>query len=153
MQELLLTLVKIYIFSILQSYLERIFFELNLQFLLQHVITCLVAKCLVLHRLFLIWYMIVGDQKTADMDAMFASLVPGFPTPPPRVAVISGPEGAKVSGVDPLPIIPSSSTDKAPDDITAYLLSSVLEFMVSQVRFVIICLNSEYTHYKNILFC
>ena len=76
--------------------------------------------------------MIVGDQKTADMDAMFASLVPGFPTPPPRV-VMGGPEGAKVTPVEAQPIIPSSSADKTPDDVTAYLLTSVLDFMVSQV--------------------
>ena len=76
--------------------------------------------------------MIVGDNKTPDMDAMFASLVPGFPTPPPR-AVLGGPEGAQVSAVEAQPIIPSSHTDKTPDDVTAYLLSSVLDFMVTQV--------------------
>ncbi|KAF2363976.1 Rap GTPase activating protein domain [Trinorchestia longiramus] len=86
-------------------------------------------------RLFILWYMIVGESKSPDMDAMFASLVPGFPTPPPRAVLpTGGPEGNKVSSVEPQPIIPSSSTDKTPDDITAYFLSSLLDFMVTQVR-------------------
>ena len=77
--------------------------------------------------------MIVAENKTQDMDVMFASLVPGFPTPPPRVAML-GAESTQVVPIEAAPIIPASNADKTPDDITAYLLSSVLEFMVSQVR-------------------
>ncbi|XP_047736141.1 ral GTPase-activating protein subunit alpha-1 [Hyalella azteca] len=86
-------------------------------------------------RLFILWYMIVGESKTPDMDAMFASLVPGFPTPPPRAVLpTTSSDGTKVSPIEAMAIIPSSSTDKTPDDITAYFLSSLLDFMVTQVR-------------------
>ena len=77
--------------------------------------------------------MIVGESKTPDMDAQFASLVPGFPSPPPRAVLGAG--EAQLHPIEPQPIIPTSLNDKTPDDITAYLLSSLLDFMVSQVTY------------------
>ncbi|KAB7502531.1 Ral GTPase-activating protein subunit alpha-1, partial [Armadillidium nasatum] len=84
-------------------------------------------------RLFLLWYMIVGENKTDDMDCLFASLIDGFPIPPPPVHLIDS-KGSKVSWIEPSPIITPSSTEKTPEDIAAYMLKYFLEFMVSQVR-------------------
>ncbi|XP_050708752.1 ral GTPase-activating protein subunit alpha-2-like isoform X3 [Eriocheir sinensis] len=85
-------------------------------------------------RLFIIWYMIVGDNKTPEMDRMFASIVPGFPTPPP--ASISPDLGCGgITCLEPSPVIPPSSTEKTPpDDLSSYFLRSLLDYMVTQVR-------------------
>ncbi|XP_063845540.1 ral GTPase-activating protein subunit alpha-2-like isoform X2 [Scylla paramamosain] len=85
-------------------------------------------------RLFIIWYMIVGDNKTPEMDRMFASLVPGFPTPPP--ASVSPDLGCGgITCLEPSPVIPPSSTEKTPpDDLSSYFLRTLLDYMVTQVR-------------------
>ncbi|MPC07518.1 Ral GTPase-activating protein subunit alpha-2 [Portunus trituberculatus] len=85
-------------------------------------------------RLFIIWYMIVGDNRTPEMDRMFASLVPGFPTPPP--ASVSPDLGCGgITCLEPSPVIPPSSTEKTPpDDLSSYFLRTLLDYMVTQVR-------------------
>ena len=82
--------------------------------------------------MFVVWYMIVGESKTAEMDCMFASLVPGFPTPPPPTNAAEA-SSSKVSFVEATPIIPYSSGEKMPEDITEYLFRLLLDYMVSQV--------------------
>ncbi|XP_071516520.1 ral GTPase-activating protein subunit alpha-2 isoform X1 [Panulirus ornatus] len=85
-------------------------------------------------RLFVIWYMIVGESKTAEMDRMFASLVPGFPIPPPAAIPPDLGYGG-ITCLEPSPVIPPPSTEKTPpDDLSSYLLRSLLDFMVTQVR-------------------
>ena len=81
--------------------------------------------------------MIVGESKTPEMDCIFASLVPGFPTPPPP-ANASELNSSKVTSVEASPIIPCSNAEKNPDDISEHLLRLLLEYMVSQVCFIII---------------
>ncbi|XP_076041404.1 ral GTPase-activating protein subunit alpha-2 isoform X2 [Oratosquilla oratoria] len=82
-------------------------------------------------RLFVLWYLIVGEGKTAEMDRMFASLIPGFPVAPMGASDF-GQLG--ISYVEASPILPPSSAEKTPDDLTSYLLRSLLDFMVTQVR-------------------
>ncbi|KAK3890821.1 hypothetical protein Pcinc_005247 [Petrolisthes cinctipes] len=85
-------------------------------------------------RLFVIWYTLVGDSKTPEMDRMFASLVPGFPTPPPAAVPADLGHGG-VTCLEPSPVIPPSSTEKTPpDDLSSYFLRSLLDYMVTQVR-------------------
>ncbi|KAK7072472.1 Ral GTPase-activating protein subunit alpha-2, partial [Halocaridina rubra] len=84
-------------------------------------------------RLFLIWYMSVGEAKTPEMDRMFAALIPGFPQPPSAAT----PPDLGCGGITCLeasPVIPPSSTEKTPDDLSSYLLRSMMDFMVTQVR-------------------
>lgn len=76
--------------------------------------------------------MIVGENSTEEMDCMFASLVDGFPIPPPPIHQPDS-RSSKVALVDPNPIITPSNTEKTPDDLSAYMLRYLLEFMVSQV--------------------
>lgn len=84
-------------------------------------------------RLFILWYMIVGEAKTPEMDRMFASLVPGFPIPPPAAMPPDLGCGG-ITCVEPSPVIQPSNTEKTPDDLTSYFLRSLMDFMVSQVR-------------------
>ncbi|KAG7157064.1 Rho GTPase-activating protein, partial [Homarus americanus] len=83
-------------------------------------------------RLFVIWYMIVGESKTPEMDRMFALLVPGFPVPPPAAIPPDLGYGG-VTCLEPSPVVPLPSTEKTPpDDLSSYLLRSLLDFMVTQ---------------------
>ncbi|XP_068249956.1 ral GTPase-activating protein subunit alpha-2 isoform X1 [Palaemon carinicauda] len=84
-------------------------------------------------RLFIIWYMIVGDCKTPEMDRMFASLIPGFPVPPPAAMPPDLGHGG-ITCVEPSPVVPPSNTEKTPEDLSSYLLRSMMDFMVTQVR-------------------
>ncbi|CAL4169326.1 unnamed protein product, partial [Meganyctiphanes norvegica] len=83
-------------------------------------------------RLFIMWYLIVGEAKTPEMDRMFASLVPGFPFPPFPVKPELGQGG--ITFLEASPVIPPSSTEKTPEDLTSYLLRSIMDAMVTQVR-------------------
>lgn len=102
------------------------------------------------YRLFILWYMIVGDAKTPEMDRMFASLVPGFPIPPPAAMPPDLGCGG-ITCVEPSPVIQPSNTEKTPDDLTSYFLRSLMDFMVSQVSqdysfyFVLRCLLIKFS--------
>ncbi|GLH07913.1 Probable Rho GTPase-activating protein CG5521 [Gryllus bimaculatus] len=76
-------------------------------------------------RYFLLWYQALGDNAPDTLHAMFATLVPGFPSPFQGL----GP----VSAVDILPLLPPQSGEKQPDDPMKFFLDALLELIVSQV--------------------
>ncbi|XP_023226328.1 probable Rho GTPase-activating protein CG5521 [Centruroides sculpturatus] len=109
-------------------------------------------------RLFLLWYQILNDNAPDDLDIMFMALVPGIIPEsqiPPSWSNISykgflTQESFSESSVfyaslnqdDIGPVypgeiqalIPSQSSDQAPEDVTRFFLDSLLELMVSQVN-------------------
>lgn len=90
--------------------------------------------------------MIVGESKTPEMDRMFASLVPGFPIPPPAAVPPDLGYGG-ITCLEPSPVLPPHTAEKTPpDDLSSYLLRSFLDFMVTQVCSICI-LHQQATHH------
>ena len=93
-------------------------------------------------RLFLLWYSALGEQAGDQVHAIFATLVPGFPSPYPNMgltalaALTPEPGEGPVSAAPILPLIPPQSADrwKSQDtDLIRIFLDVLLELMVSQV--------------------
>ncbi|GFG28404.1 hypothetical protein Cfor_11332, partial [Coptotermes formosanus] len=110
-------------------------------------------------RYFLLWYQALGDSAPDTLHAIFATLVPGFPSPFPGQGlpalsrsstsvfhdtshgefvelsllkisfVVTGP----VNPVEIQPLLPPQSGEKQPDDSMRFFLDALLEFVVSQV--------------------
>ena len=93
-------------------------------------------------RLFLLWYSALGEQAGDQVHAIFATLVPGFPSPYPNMgltalaALTPEPGEGPVSAAPILPLIPPQSAErwKSQDtDLIRIFLDVLLELMVSQV--------------------
>ena len=93
-------------------------------------------------RLFLLWYSCLGEQAGDQVHAIFATLVPGFPSPYPNMgltalaALAPEPGEGPVSAAPILPLIPPQSAEryKSQDtDLIRIFLDVLLELMVSQV--------------------
>eukprot|EP00092_Neocalanus_flemingeri_P011414 GFUD01012300.1.p1 GENE.GFUD01012300.1~~GFUD01012300.1.p1 ORF type:complete len:1967 (-),score=283.48 GFUD01012300.1:286-6186(-) len=93
-------------------------------------------------RLFLLWYSALGEQAGDQVHAIFATLVPGFPSPYPNMgltalaALTPEPGDGPVSAAPILPLIPPQSAErwKSQDtDLIRIFLDVLLELMVSQV--------------------
>jgi len=93
-------------------------------------------------RLFLLWYSALGEQAGDQVHAIFATLVPGFPSPYPNMgltalaALTPEPGEGPVSPAPILPLIPPQSAErwKSQDtDLIRIFLDVLLELMVSQV--------------------
>ncbi|XP_075222670.1 putative Rho GTPase-activating protein CG5521 [Lycorma delicatula] len=96
-------------------------------------------------RYFLLWYQALGDNAPETLHAIFATLVPGFPSPfpqfpgltalnnPPSATVFHDGQQGPVSPVEIQAIFPPQSGEKQPDDPMKYFLEALLEFMVTQV--------------------
>ncbi|XP_021917093.1 ral GTPase-activating protein subunit alpha-1 isoform X3 [Zootermopsis nevadensis] len=94
-------------------------------------------------RYFLMWYQALGDNAPETLHAIFATLVPGFPSPFPgqglctlnrsSTSVFHDTSHGPVNAVEIQPLLPPQSGEKQPDDPMRFFLDSVLEFIVSQV--------------------
>lgn len=85
---------------------------------------------MIMDRLFLMWYQCLGTAAPAYVHSMFAALVPGLPGAEPWP-----PAGDISFGVAPYeitPVLPASSNEKLPDDVTPFFLELLLDFTVSQ---------------------
>ena len=93
-------------------------------------------------RLFLLWYSALGEQAGDQVHAIFATLVPGFPSPYPNMgltalaALTPEPGEGPVSAAPILPLIPPQSAERWKNqdtDLIRIFLDVLLELMVSQV--------------------
>ncbi|XP_014663147.1 PREDICTED: ral GTPase-activating protein subunit alpha-1-like [Priapulus caudatus] len=98
-------------------------------------------------RLFLIWYQVLGERSSGELDLIYASLVPGFPNPSNSSgahsleslisdsAYSSSPvfHDSAVSAVEIQPILPPQSGEKQLDSPCHYFMESLLDYSVSQV--------------------
>jgi hypothetical protein len=75
------------------------------------------------------WYQSLGTSAPEYVDSMFASLVPGLPGPswPPVVDSSLGASPYEIT-----PVLPPSSAEKLPEDLTSFFLELLLDYMVSQ---------------------
>lgn len=96
-----------------------------------------------LFRYFLLWYQALGDNCPESIHSMFASLVPGFPQSfATQIPSISNHQRSvfhdtnvqnPVNCVDVTPLLPPSSGEKPPENISKFYLEALLEYMVSTV--------------------
>ncbi|XP_069689068.1 probable Rho GTPase-activating protein CG5521 isoform X3 [Periplaneta americana] len=94
-------------------------------------------------RYFLLWYQALGDNAPEAIHAVFATLVPGFPSPYPGLglpslsrtstSVFHDASPGPVNVVEIQPMLPPQSGEKQPDDLMRFFLDALLEFIVSQV--------------------
>ncbi|XP_063231262.1 LOW QUALITY PROTEIN: ral GTPase-activating protein subunit alpha-1 [Bacillus rossius redtenbacheri] len=95
-------------------------------------------------RFFLLWYQALGDNAPDSIHAIFATLVPGFPSPIPgcglpalsrnSTSVFHDSSHGPVNPVEIQPLLPPQSGEKPPEeDVSRYFLEALLEFMVTQV--------------------
>lgn len=96
-------------------------------------------------RYFLLWYQTLGENAPDSLHAIFATLVPGFPSPfpqfpgltalnnPPSATVFHDGQQGPISPVELQAVFPPQSGEKQPDDPMKYFLEALLEFMVTQV--------------------
>ncbi|XP_049857449.1 probable Rho GTPase-activating protein CG5521 isoform X1 [Schistocerca gregaria] len=94
-------------------------------------------------RYFLLWYQALGDNAPDSLHAIFATLVPGFPSPFPGMglpalshnsaSVFHDATAGPVCPVEIQPLLSPQSGEKQPEDPTRFFLDALLEFMVSQV--------------------
>merc|ERR1712223_1569966 len=91
-------------------------------------------------RLFLLWYQILGDVAGEHLHAMFATLVPGFPSPYQGLGLTAlaamTPEDGPINPAEICPLIPPQSGErwKSPEtDLTRIFLDVLLELMVTQI--------------------
>lgn len=96
-------------------------------------------------RYFLLWYQALGDMAPNAIHAMFATLVPGFPSPYPGLGLDSlgkasshGPtlhdtNQGRVCPVEILPVFPPQSGEKQPENLSNFFLEALLDFLVTQV--------------------
>ncbi|XP_059477062.1 ral GTPase-activating protein subunit alpha-1 isoform X2 [Neocloeon triangulifer] len=95
-------------------------------------------------RLFLLWYQAIGENSPDILHAIFATLVPGFPTPKlgdrfsalcndtPYTMFLDGIE-EQASAAKIQPVLMSQSIEKHLDERMQSVLDTLLELMVSQV--------------------
>lgn len=78
------------------------------------------------------WYQCLGTAAPNYVHSIYASLVPGLQ----GLSIDAWPPPSDPSwGISPLEItavLPASSSEKQPDDVTSYFLECMLDFMVSQ---------------------
>eukprot|EP00095_Tigriopus_kingsejongensis_P007384 maker-scaffold1916_size24942-snap-gene-0.4 protein:Tk07384 transcript:maker-scaffold1916_size24942-snap-gene-0.4-mRNA-1 annotation:"250 kda substrate of akt" len=94
-------------------------------------------------RLFILWYQVLGDVAGEPLHAMFATLVPGFPSPyqglglTALAAMTPDTQDGPVNPAEICPLIPPQSGERwrtSPDtDLTRIFLEVLLELVVSQV--------------------
>merc|ERR1719192_623439 len=91
-------------------------------------------------RLFLLWYSALGEHAGDQVHAIFATLVPGSPSPYMGLTALAAltpePGEGPVSAAPILPLIPPQSAErwKSQDtDLIRIFLDVLLELMVSQV--------------------
>ncbi|PNF30190.1 Ral GTPase-activating protein subunit alpha-2 [Cryptotermes secundus] len=94
-------------------------------------------------RYFLLWYQSLADNSPEALHAIFATLVPGFPSPfagqglsalnRSSTSVFHDISRGPVNAVEIQPLLPPQSGEKQPDDPMRYFLDALLEFIVSQV--------------------
>ncbi|XP_034238105.1 probable Rho GTPase-activating protein CG5521 isoform X3 [Thrips palmi] len=94
-------------------------------------------------RYFLLWYQALGDMAPNAIHAMFATLVPGFPSPFPGLGLdvlnksatqvsSSHDNQGRVGPVEILPVFPPQSGEKQPENLPCFFLDALLEFLVTQ---------------------
>ncbi|RZF33885.1 hypothetical protein LSTR_LSTR009909 [Laodelphax striatellus] len=96
-------------------------------------------------KYFLLWYQALGENAPESIHALFASLVPGFPSPfphlpgltalnnPPSATIFHDGSQGPVAPVELQAVFPPQSGEKQPEDSMKYFLEALLEFMVTQV--------------------
>lgn len=94
-------------------------------------------------RLFILWYQVVGEVAGESLHAMFATLVPGFPSPyqglglTALAAMTPDTQDGPINPAEICPLIPPQSGERlraSPDtDLTRIFLDVLMELMVSQV--------------------
>ncbi|KAG8275624.1 Ral GTPase-activating protein subunit alpha-2 [Homalodisca vitripennis] len=96
-------------------------------------------------RFFLLWYQALGENAPDAVHAMFATLVPGFPSPIPdhpgltgltyqsSATVFHDVSHGPISAAEIQPVFPPQGGEKQPDDPMKFFLDALLEFMVTQV--------------------
>ncbi|XP_078515486.1 ral GTPase-activating protein subunit alpha-1 isoform X2 [Lissotriton helveticus] len=94
-------------------------------------------------RLFLLWLQALQYNCSQEQMAMFACIIPGFPSPQwehgPRTleSLINPPlnlSDAQVMTEEITPLVPPQSGDKGQEDLTGYFLDALLKYIVIQVR-------------------
>lgn len=94
-------------------------------------------------RLFLLWLQALQYNCSQEQMAMFACIIPGFPSPQwehgPRTLenLINPPlnlSDAQVMTEEITPLVPPQSGDKGQEDLTCYFLDALLKYIVIQVR-------------------
>uniref|UniRef100_A0A8C5I3N3 Rap-GAP domain-containing protein n=1 Tax=Gouania willdenowi TaxID=441366 RepID=A0A8C5I3N3_GOUWI len=93
-------------------------------------------------RLFLLWLQALRDNCAEEQFLIFACLVPGFPAVPSSRGPctldtiiynpFSTPADAKVVPEEITPLVPAVVGEKAADDLTCYVLETLLKYMVIQ---------------------
>nr|XP_018896706.1 PREDICTED: ral GTPase-activating protein subunit alpha-1 isoform X1 [Bemisia tabaci] len=96
-------------------------------------------------RYFIIWYQILGENAPDWVHAIFATLIPGFPSPiegqlgltaltlTSTSTVFHDSHAEPVTDVEVTPIFPPQSGEKQPDDPMRFFLEALLEYMVTQI--------------------
>ncbi|KAL3287319.1 hypothetical protein HHI36_001794 [Cryptolaemus montrouzieri] len=91
-------------------------------------------------RYFLMWYQALNENAPDYVDGMYASLVPGFINPSAVTVQLSGTSifhdtnvYQPVSPAELLPILPPSTSEKAPDHPSKLFLEALLEQTVQSV--------------------
>ncbi|XP_040580670.1 ral GTPase-activating protein subunit alpha-1 [Lepeophtheirus salmonis] len=96
-------------------------------------------------RLFLLWYQSLADAAGEPLHALFATLVPGFPSPYPGMgltalaALTPDTQEGPITPGEIAPLIPPQSGERgrSPDtDITRIFLDVLLELIVSQISLI-----------------
>ncbi|XP_066993863.2 probable Rho GTPase-activating protein CG5521 isoform X2 [Anabrus simplex] len=94
-------------------------------------------------KYFILWYQVLGENAPDTLHAIFATLVPGFPSPMPghglpkllknSASVFHDAAHGPVTPVEIQPLLPPHSGEKQPDDLMKFFLDALLEYIVSQV--------------------
>ncbi|KAJ1102912.1 hypothetical protein NDU88_000351 [Pleurodeles waltl] len=94
-------------------------------------------------RLFLLWLQALQYHCSQEQMAMFACIIPGFPSPQWEHGhrtlenLINPPlnlSDAQVMTEEITPLVPPQSGDKGQEDLTCYFLDALLKYIVIQVR-------------------
>ncbi|XP_024860762.1 ral GTPase-activating protein subunit alpha-2 isoform X3 [Kryptolebias marmoratus] len=93
-------------------------------------------------RLFLLWLQALRDNCAEEQFLIFACLIPGFPAVPSSRGPctldtiiynpFSNPPDAKVVPEEITPLVPAVVGEKTADDLTCYILETLLKYMVIQ---------------------
>ncbi|XP_070402816.1 ral GTPase-activating protein subunit alpha-2 isoform X3 [Nothobranchius furzeri] len=93
-------------------------------------------------RLFLLWLQALRDNCAEEQFLIFACLIPGFPAVPSSRGPctldtiiynpFSNPPDAKVVPEEITPLVPAVVGEKTADDLTCYILETLLKYMVVQ---------------------
>ncbi|XP_013400060.1 ral GTPase-activating protein subunit alpha-1-like isoform X2 [Lingula anatina] len=88
-------------------------------------------------RLFVIWYQTLKDNASEECHTTFAAIVPRLGKNEgvdQDLFTVSGDPRTAVTPVEISAILPPQSGEKQPEDVTRFLLASLLEYMVSEVN-------------------